>query len=47
MYKRQGGLIALALVPVTPAGVPVLVAGAAALVGLTRSARADVARARE
>lgn len=42
-----GGLIALALVPVTPAGVPVLVAGAAALVGLTRSARADVARARE
>ena len=42
-----GGLIALALVPVTPAGVPVLVAGAAALVGLTRSARADVGRARE
>jgi 4-azaleucine resistance transporter AzlC len=42
-----GGLIALALVPVTPAGVPVLVAGAAALVGLTRSARADVSRARE
>jgi hypothetical protein len=42
-----GGLIALALVPVTPAGVPVLVAGSAALVGLTRSARADVGRPRE
>ena len=40
-----GGLIALALVPITPAGVPVLVAGAAALVGLTPSARADAARA--
>ncbi len=36
-----GGLIALALVPITPAGVPVLVAGAAALVGLSPSARAD------
>jgi 4-azaleucine resistance transporter AzlC len=42
-----GGLIALSLVPVTPAGVPVLVAGIAALVGLTPSARADVARAAE
>ncbi|HUR84923.1 MAG TPA: AzlC family ABC transporter permease [Solirubrobacteraceae bacterium] len=31
-----GGLIALALVPVAPAGVPVLVASAAALVGLRR-----------
>jgi 4-azaleucine resistance transporter AzlC len=40
-----GALIALALVPVAPAGVPVLVAGAAALVGLTPSARADVAEA--
>ena len=42
-----GGLIALALVPIAPAGVPVLVAGAAALVGLTPSARADAARAGE
>ena len=42
-----GGLIALALVPITPAGVPVLVAGAAALVGLTPTARADAARAGE
>ena len=41
-----GGLIALALVPVAPAGVPVLVAGAAAFVGLTRAARAEVAEAR-
>jgi len=41
-----GGLIALVLVPFTPAGVPVLVAGAAALVGLTPSARADAARKR-
>jgi len=32
-----GGGIALALVPFTPAGVPVLAAGAAALVGLGRS----------
>jgi len=37
-----GGLIALALVPFTPAGVPVLAASAAALVGLTRSARAEL-----
>lgn len=41
-----GALIALALVPVAPAGLPVLVAAAAALVGLTRSARADVERQR-
>jgi predicted branched-subunit amino acid permease len=34
-----GALIALALVPVAPAGVPVLVASLAALVGLTRGAR--------
>jgi len=39
-----GGLIALTLVPITPAGVPVLVAGTAALVGLTPSARADAAK---
>lgn len=31
-----GGLIALALVPLTPAGVPVLAASAAALIGLPR-----------
>ena len=41
-----GALIALALVPIAPAGVPVLVAGAAALVGLTRSAQADLERVR-
>ena len=35
-----GGAIALALVPFTPAGVPVLAASVAALVGLTSSARA-------
>jgi predicted branched-subunit amino acid permease len=35
-----GALIALALVPFTPAGVPVLVASAAALVGLHRRAAA-------
>jgi predicted branched-subunit amino acid permease len=34
-----GALIALALVPVAPAGVPVLVASLASLVGLQRSAR--------
>jgi 4-azaleucine resistance transporter AzlC len=37
-----GGLIALALVPLAPAGVPVLAAGAAALIGL-RSHRAGAA----
>jgi hypothetical protein len=41
-----GALIALALVPVAPAGVPVLAAGAAALIGLTRSAQADLERER-
>jgi 4-azaleucine resistance transporter AzlC len=41
-----GGLIALALVPVAPAGVPVLAASLAALLGLHSSARAEaVARA--
>ncbi|HEX7297425.1 MAG TPA: AzlC family ABC transporter permease [Solirubrobacteraceae bacterium] len=40
-----GGLIALALVPISPPGVPVLAASVAALVGLTRSAR-TAARAR-
>ena len=38
-----GAGIALALVPLTPAGVPVLVASLASLVGLTRSAREAVA----
>jgi 4-azaleucine resistance transporter AzlC len=36
-----GALIALALVPVAPAGVPVLAASLAALIGLHSSARAD------
>jgi 4-azaleucine resistance transporter AzlC len=35
-----GGIIALGLVPIAPAGVPVLAAGVAALAGLTGSARA-------
>jgi 4-azaleucine resistance transporter AzlC len=42
-----GAGIALALVPFTPAGVPILAASAAALVGLTRSAQAAVAAAQE
>jgi 4-azaleucine resistance transporter AzlC len=42
-----GAGIALALVPVAPAGVPVLVASLAALVGLTRSAQLAVAEARD
>ena len=41
-----GALIALALVPFAPAGLPVLVASLAALVGLHRSARRDLAEAR-
>jgi predicted branched-subunit amino acid permease len=36
-----GALIALALVPFAPAGVPVLVASLGALIGLTRRARAE------
>jgi 4-azaleucine resistance transporter AzlC len=40
-----GALIALALVPFAPAGLPVLVASLAALVGLHRSARRDFAEA--
>jgi predicted branched-subunit amino acid permease len=39
-----GAAIALALVPFTPAGVPVLVASVAALAGLTQSARDAAAR---
>jgi len=42
-----GALIALALVPVAPAGVPVLVASFAALVGLTRAAREAVLESQE
>src|SRR3954447_6619095 len=38
-----GALIALALVPFAPAGVPVLVASLGALIGLTRRARAEAA----
>jgi 4-azaleucine resistance transporter AzlC len=38
-----GALIALALVPFTPAGVPVLVASVGALVGLTRRAQKEAA----
>ncbi len=40
-----GALIALALVPLAPPGLPVLVASLAALVGLHRSARRDFAGA--
>jgi 4-azaleucine resistance transporter AzlC len=42
-----GSLIALALVPFAPAGVPVLVASLAALAGLHGSARRDLADAAE
>lgn len=38
-----GALIALALVPFTPAGVPVLVASLGALIGLTRRAQQEAA----
>ena len=37
-----GGLMALALVPFTPAGVPVLAASLASLAGLTTNARAEM-----
>ena len=37
-----GAAIAVALVPIAPPGIPVLVASLASLVGLTRRARADV-----
>jgi predicted branched-subunit amino acid permease len=42
-----GALIALVLVPLAPAGVPVLVASFAALVGLTRGARQAVLERQE
>jgi len=38
-----GALIALALVPIAPAGVPVLAASLGALIGLTRRAQAEAA----
>jgi 4-azaleucine resistance transporter AzlC len=41
-----GGVVALALVPVAPAGVPVLAASLASLVGLHASARAEAAERR-
>jgi predicted branched-subunit amino acid permease len=41
LVAALGALIALALVPVAPAGVPVLAASLAALIGLHSSARAD------
>jgi 4-azaleucine resistance transporter AzlC len=41
-----GSLIALGLVPVAPAGVPVLVASLAALIGLSARARAEAEEAR-
>jgi 4-azaleucine resistance transporter AzlC len=43
LVAALGGMIALALVPVAPAGVPVLAASLAALVGLHSSARAEAA----
>ena len=43
LVAALGGLIALALVPVAPGGVPVLAASLAALVGLHSSARAEAA----
>jgi predicted branched-subunit amino acid permease len=43
MVAAAGGLIALVLVPIAPAGVPILAASLAALAGLTRQARADTA----
>jgi len=42
----MGGLIALVLIPIAPAGVPVLAASLAALVGLHSSARDAAARSR-
>jgi predicted branched-subunit amino acid permease len=42
-----GTAIALVLVPFTPAGIPVLVASLASLVGLTRSARAEALERQE
>ena len=42
-----GAAIALVLVPITPPGVPVLVASLASLVGLSRRARAEVVERQE
>jgi predicted branched-subunit amino acid permease len=41
-----GALVALVLIPIAPAGVPVLAASLAALVGLHSSARAEAAQRR-
>ncbi len=46
-WPPLGALLALVLVPVAPAGVPVLVASLAALVGLTRGARERGAQRQE
>ena len=42
-----GALVALALVPFAPAGIPVLAASAGALLGLTQRARAEATEAKE
>ena len=41
-----GALVALALVPFAPAGIPVLAASVGALLGLTQKARAEAEEAR-
>ena len=41
-----GALVALALVPFAPAGIPVLAASVGALLGLTQRARAEAQEAR-
>jgi branched chain amino acid efflux pump len=41
-----GALVALALVPIAPAGIPVLAASVGALLGLTQRARAEAQEAR-
>jgi branched chain amino acid efflux pump len=41
-----GAVVALALVPVAPAGIPVLAASAGALLGLSQRARAEAGEAR-
>lgn len=46
LVAALGGLLALALVPVTPAGVPVLAASLASLLGLRSAARAAAAEGR-
>jgi predicted branched-subunit amino acid permease len=41
LVAAAGGVLALALIPLTPPGVPVIAASAAALIGLTRRATAS------